>query len=471
MQNLFDWLSCLLSRYTQLASTLTAVLTEICSCEIYGWTCSFWCWRLLVGETLNDLLEYAGTWQLVGCLCLILIHLSFFHCYSFLNSLLFFSLFTSHDAGWLAGLHCHYVADLVPGTTTKSKCTDVWLMWACIMNKKLHTATLPLHLACFAKITVLALIVKVLPAMGSKTEKEAKLSFPRTSFTCWCLLLLAFTKSRYVVHWPLWMCQNCQGVTHINRWSLTAPSSFCLLLPVRITNSWPFLLTDRFACDEMVVTVDYWPVLTNILFNKWIETSTNSYFCLMLCMWNGTGKTKVIVVCLSRQGVFLCPQLPLYRAIMPSMFLWSLLYRSSIFRCSPIFCLLSSLTPSLCHHLEVLVIARSPGRVYFLWKQLIFTGLNNTHLLAGLFYFTTFYFFNFPNWKSLLHPLYIVLCLVCHHRYQSKSVAFYADRALYLLLQHLYIRWQRELVGLQLKKTHASVHASASRFRKQQHTT
>lgn len=61
-----------------------------------------------------------------------------------------------------------------------------------------------------------------------QNSKWSQLSFEVIIFACWSLLLLALMKSRYEVHWLLKMCQSCQGLTHISRWSLTVRSSLPL---------------------------------------------------------------------------------------------------------------------------------------------------------------------------------------------------------------------------------------------------
>lgn len=272
----FIWLAVMfvVSLHTAtVASTFTAVLTEICSWGIYGWTCSLQCWRLLVGETLNDFLEYAGKWQLVYC-AFVQFSFNTLSVTVAVSWILFCSssLFTSHDASWLAWLHCHNVADLVPGTAIKPKCTDVWLMWSCIMNEKLHTATLPLHLACFSKIIVQTLIVKVLwGTMGSKKEKEPKLTVLMISFTCWCLLLLAMTKSQ------------CE-VRPAKEWR-TLTDGVWLRRPLSVSYFLSASQTAGHFCD---LTVVCWPVLINILFNKLIETLIKWLFSFKaVCVkWN-----------------------------------------------------------------------------------------------------------------------------------------------------------------------------------------
>lgn len=166
------------------------------------------------------------------------------------------SLFTSHDAGrlasWLAGSHCGYVAVIVSGAATKQKCIDVWPIWSSSMNEELQTAlSRPLHMACFAQGTLQALIFKVLHKIfavegtsvisarntlliiGNQASKQ-KMKHNSASVDSF-LLVDAFCRWHSWSHgmnWPLRMCQNCQGLTHINRWSLTALSSLCLLLPL-----------------------------------------------------------------------------------------------------------------------------------------------------------------------------------------------------------------------------------------------
>lgn len=192
------------------------------------------------------------------------------------------------------------------------------------------------------------------------------------SFTCWCLLLLAMTKSQYEVRpakeWRtltdgVWL-RRPLSVSYFLSASQTA-GHFCNQSFSHVVRRWWQLTTDQ--CWQT-----FWSI------NE-LKHRQNSYFHSRQCVWNRTRKNRgYSCVCLKKRCVFL-PLLPLYHAIMPSLFLWSLLYLSSIF--------LSPLTPSLCYLLEVLVITMSPGSHYFLWKQLIFTGLDNTFVGRTLLFF------------------------------------------------------------------------------------
>lgn len=142
------------------------------------------------------------------------------------------SLFTSHDAGrlasWLARSHCGYVAVIVSGAPTKQKCIDVWPMWSSSMNEKLQTATSrPLHMAWLHRVHYKLLLLRfctklclrrqicnscssntllIIGNQASKQKMKHNSASVDSFFTCWCLLSLAFMKSRYEVHWPLRMC-------------------------------------------------------------------------------------------------------------------------------------------------------------------------------------------------------------------------------------------------------------------------